>query len=162
MDLWKRKHPRLKEYDYSQNGAYFVTMCTKGRECILSNVVGPDAHIGPITRLSQYGEIVDVIICNTNNVYNDITVEKYVIMPNHVPMLLRIDANKTSPMRASGPTIGMVIRAIKTLTTRRLGQSIWQDKFHDHIIRDEVGYLAHWQYIDSSPANWFEDEYCYE
>ncbi len=62
-------------------------------------------------------------------------------------------------MGASGPTISVVIRAIKALTTRQTGQSIWQSKFHDHIIRNEQDYLAHWQYIDNNPTKWTEDEY---
>ena len=160
MDLPKRKHPRLRNYDYSQNGAYFITLCTRDGACILSRVVGPDALIGPEVALSEYGEIVDAVIRNTNYSYNNITVDNYVIMPNHVHILLLIyDDTSSGPMGASGPTISVVIRAIKALTTRQIGQSIWQSKFHDHIIRDEQDYLDHWQYIDNNPAKWSEDEY---
>ena len=156
----RRKHSRLKEYDYSLGGAYFVTICTKDRKCILSKVdVGPDALIGPSVILTNVGEIAEQYIKNTEMVYPGIIVEHYVIMPNHVHILLRIETGERGPMRASGPTVGVIIKGIKGMTTRALGHSVWQEKFHDHVIRDENDFLNHWQYIDSNPARWAEDEY---
>ena len=155
-----RKHPRLKKYDYSQNGMYFLTVCTKDRKRILSEItVGPDALIGPQVTLTDIGKTVDKHIRNIPMACPHITVEHVVIMPNHVHLLLRVETQGGGPMRASGPTVGAVIRAIKGLTTRELGYSIWQTKFHDHIIRDDNDFLNHWSYIDSNPAHWAEDEY---
>jgi REP element-mobilizing transposase RayT len=160
-----------------------VTLCKKGREWILSRIVGPDALIGPIPELTEYGQIVDKVIQNTSCAYDNITIPKYVIMPNHIHILLMIHSDTGGPMRASGPTtgdspmrasgpttgdgpmpssgptLGMVVRAIKTLTTRQIGETIWQNKFHDHIIRDDNDFLGYWQYIDGNPAKWADDEY---
>ena len=62
-------------------------------------------------------------------------------------------------MRASGPTLPQIIKAIKHLVTRDLGFSVWQTSYHDHIIRNEADYLTHWAYIDENPVHWAEDEY---
>ena len=62
-------------------------------------------------------------------------------------------------MGASGPTLGTVVRSIKTKVTRTLGKPIWQEKYYDHVIRDEADYLRIRNYIDTNPARWAEDEY---
>ena len=153
-----RKHPRLKGYDYSWNGAYFVTFCTKERRHLLSRiVVGPDALIGPQLELSPHGKLVDESIQSAVLAYPNVEIPCYVIMPNHVHLMVVIEPN--GPMGASGPTLGMVIRGIKTKVTRAIGHSIWQDKFYDHIIRNGEDYLQTCHYIDSNPAKWQEDEY---
>jgi hypothetical protein len=56
-------------------------------------------------------------------------------------------------------TVGTVVRGIKTLTTKEAGKAIWQERYHDHIIRNERDYLRHWQYIEDNPRKWAEDEY---
>ena len=114
MDLPKRKPIRLKGYDYSQNGAYFITMCTNKRECILSNIVGDDAYIVPKNCLSNYGLICDKYINNINIKYENVTVDKYVIMPNHIHLIIFLNGT----MRASSPTrnIETIIRSFKTET----------------------------------------------
>lgn len=160
MDNPKRKHPRLKEYDYGQDGAYFVTFCTKNRKCLLSRIaVGPDAFIGPSVILTDAGKLVERYILGVEPAYPGIVVERYVIMPNHVHILLRIEQAGRGPMGASGPTVGTVVRGIKGLTTRAVGCPIWQSSFHDHVIRDENDFLSRWSYIEANPARWAEDEY---
>ena len=152
--LPKRKRNRLKYYDYSTNGMYFVTICTKGREKILSNIVGGDAHIALFVELTNYGKIVDKYINNINSKYPNITVDKYVIMPNHIHLMIRIDGT----MWASSPTtISDIVRSLKILTTKEIGKSIFQRSFHDHIIRDDADYLKIWNYIETNPARWRED-----
>ena len=154
----QRKHPRLKEFDYSSNGAYFVTICTDNRRNILSRiVVGRDAFIPPHVELTDIGYVVEKYIGNINIGYENITVEKYVIMPNHIHLLICIHDN--GGMRASRPTVPSIVRSLKTMVTREIGKSVFQTSFHDHIIRDEQDYLARWEYIDENPAKWTEDEY---
>ena len=83
MDLPKRKPTRLKGYDYSTPGAYFITICTKDRKEMLSKIiVGDGAHIVPKNQMSNYGLICDKYINNINIKYENVTVDKYVIMPN--------------------------------------------------------------------------------
>ena len=152
--LPKRKSTRLKNFDYSSNGAYFVTICTQNKEKILCNIVGGDAHIAPSVELKSYGKTVDRYINNISSKYPHITVDKYVIMPNHIHLMIRIDGM----MWASSPTtISDIVRSIKILTTKETGKSIFQRSFHDHIIRNEADYLKIWNYIDTNPAKWTDD-----
>ena len=160
----KRKSLRLKTFDYSSNGAYYVTVCVEGKRQLLGEVVGDDAHIIPICRLSQYGCVVRKYIENINLVYSGVWVDKYIVMPNHIHLILFVDQVKTGdgPLRAAAPTsaiIPTVVRSLKTMVTKEVGISLWQRSYHDHIIRDENEYQEIWQYIDQNPAKWADDEY---
>ncbi len=152
MDLPKRKPTRLKGYDYSTPGAYFITICTKDRKELLSKIVGDDAHIGPKNQLSQYGLVCNKYINNINNKYENVTVDKYVIMPNHIHLIIFLRGT----MKASSPTknIETIIRSFKTMVTKEIGYSIWQRSYHDHIIRGEKDYHKIWEYIDTNPLKW--------
>ena len=91
MNLPKRKPTRLKGYEYSTPGAYFITICVKDRKQLLSKIiVGDDAHIVPKSHISNYGLICDKYINNINIKYENVTIDKYVIMPNHIHLLARI------------------------------------------------------------------------
>ena len=148
---FNRKPNRLKNYDYSSQGAYFITICTLDRKCILSRIVGGDALIAPQTNLTHFGEIAREYIESMPGI------DKYVIMLNHIHLLIAIDG----PMKASAPTISVpnLIRSFKVLVSKEIGQSIWQRSYHDHIIRDEEDYLNHLQYIENNPAKWSKDKY---
>ena len=163
VDYPKRKHVRLKDYDYSQAGMYFVTICTKDRQRILSRIVtpvGPDAPIGPQIQLTEMGHVVEKYILSMNTAYQRVKVEHYVIMPNHIHLLIHLTGS--GPMGASGPTVPQVVKGLKGLTTRELGRTIWQSGYHEHIIRDDNDFLNHWTYIETNPARWTQDEYYQE
>ncbi len=162
MDLPKRKHPRLKNYDYGQNGCYFVTVCSKNRSPVFGHIVGRDALIPPQMVLSDAGKLAERYINNISLVYESISLDKYVIMPNHIHMLLSFDdmtASENGGMRASRPTLTSVIRSIKTMVTRDIGHSIWQASFYEHIIRNSESYDSVCKYIDDNPRKWTEDKY---
>jgi len=92
MELPKRKPIRLPDYDYSHPGAYFITICTKDRRCILSSItVGADALGGPRLQLTDTGKVVEQYILSTDHIPG-FRVDKYVVMPNHIHMILRIDS----------------------------------------------------------------------
>ena len=148
--LPKRKNIRLKEYDYSSNGLYFVTICTDDKKTILSTIVGDDAHIVPKRIiLKPYGEIVEKYINRINIVYEDVSLENYIIMPNHIHLLIFIDGLHDGTMRASSPTkLGTVVRSLKTMVTKETGISIWQRSYYDEIIRDEKHFQYVWNYIE--------------
>ena len=157
----RRKHPRLKGYDYDQNGAYFITFCTKEKLKTLGRVVGRDAPGAPLVELTDFGEAVRKEIEETHTHYDGVTVDKFVVMPNHVHMIVLINCDGRTP-GASHPTnalIPRIVTMIKKKTNRALGSDNWQRSFHDHIIRDEAEYLRVWQYIDGNPVLWFEDRY---
>ncbi len=142
-----RKPTRLQNYDYSQNGCYFVTVCVKDRRPILSTIVGGDALIAPQIRLTEIGKITEKHIQKINSVYADVTVEKYIIMPDHMYLLLFIDGFGNGTMKASSPTnLSTVIRSLKTFVTRDVGKSIWQRSFYDEIIKNETHFQRAWEY----------------
>ena len=88
----ERKPNRLKNYDYTANGAYFITICVKDRKCILSRIsVGADIIRPYQVQLTQSGQIVDKAIRSVSSHYDNVSVDHYVIMPNHVHLLLRIE-----------------------------------------------------------------------
>ena len=154
--LPKRKNPRLAGYDYSQNGAYFITICTKDMQCVLGSIVGTDDHIGPQVTLTNIGKVVNKYAVQIPGIVN------FVIMPNHVHLIILKADDVNGPMWSSVPTsVSTNIRTFKTLVTKELGFSIWQSKFHDHIIRNEEDYLHHLQYIEENPRKWLigKDEY---
>ena len=158
MEYPNRKANRLTEYDYSQPGAYFVTICAKEKRKIFSEIVGGGALDAPQSRLTQIGEIVDAYIQSTNNI-PDVTVEKYVIMPNHIHMILMVKANG-GPSKAPAPTNAIIPHAISTFKrfcNRKIGENVFQRSYHDHVIRNNVDYLKVWNYIDTNPATWEED-----
>jgi REP element-mobilizing transposase RayT len=143
MELPERRSNRLQGYDYSQNGAYFVTVCTKNRRKILSEIVGDDAHIVP----KPYGKIAEKYICNVPEI------EKYAIMPDHIHMLILLD---NGSMWASTPTkrLASVIRSIKVLITKEIGEAVFQRSYYDHIIRNQQDYDEVWEYIENNPRKW--------
>ena len=152
----KRKNVRLADFDYQTAGAYFITICVKDRKPILGKIVGDDAHIVPINHLSRYGLICKEYIENINIVYDNIKVDKYAIMPNHIHMLISVEGT----MKASSPTKGIssIVRSFKTMVTKRIGKSIWQRFFYDHVIRGQEDYAAVWEYIENNHLKWEEDE----
>ena len=181
-ELPKRKPTRLKNFDYSTPGAYFITMCTKNRKCILSRVgdpvrddvkgvpqnaqiVGDDVHDVPYNvqnnvHLSHYGKIADEYIQRLNGFYGNINVDSYVIMPNHIHMILRVFDSGTP--RTSSPTVqhssvAQFVSTFKRFCNGKYGMNIWQRSYHDHIIRDIKDYERIYKYICENPIFWEKD-----
>lgn len=158
MNLPERKPNRLKEYDYSSNGAYFVTICTQDRKELLSRIVGDGLSV---PQLTQEGQIVNRYIDEISARYVGVRVDKYVIMPNHIHLLISIqNQNGTDD---PSPTIGTIIGWFKYNVTKEINgcrnciDKIFQRSFHDHIIRNEQDYKEIWEYIDMNPLKWEED-----
>ncbi len=152
--LLQRKPNRLNGFDYSKKGAYFITICTKEHKCILSEIVGADI-IRPCTlKLTKYGKFVKDGIENISKIYTNCSVDCFVIMPNHVHLIITIknDCGRI----ISAPT---VIGQFKRYVSKECGCSIWQKSFYDHIIRDDEDYITKAEYIENNPAKWLEDKY---
>ncbi len=158
MDLPKRKSIRLKNYDYSQNGAYFVTICVKNRENLLWNVGATCGRPFTDNHLSNYGIIVDNEINKMRDTYETVIVDKYVVMPNHVHFIIILQ-NEIDGRPQVAPTISRIIKQFKGSISKQIGFSIWQKLFYDHIIRNEQEYQKIWEYIDTNPLKWEQD--CY-
>ena len=156
MDLPKRKRNRLKDYDYSLPGAYFITICTRDRRNLFWENVGASIARPQDVILSYYGRTVENAILAIPGYYPGVTVDHYVVMPNHIHLLLRIDADDDGrPMVA--PTISRIVQQMKGYVTKKIGISVWQKLFHDHVIRDERDYQKIWNYIEGNPMKWAED-----
>ena len=149
MEFAERKPNRLTEYDYNTNCAYFVTICTQDRKKILSSIVGDDAHIVP----KPYGMVAEKYIRNVPEI------EKYVIMPDHIHMIIRLD---NGSMWASTPTetkpqhnrLSNIVRSLKILVSKEIKESIFQRSYYDHVIRNQQDYDGIWQYIENNPRKW--------
>lgn len=145
-NLLKRKTIRLKDYDYSTAGAYFVTVCIESRKPILWDVGAATCR----QPLSNIGKIVDTAIAQISETYLMISVDKYCIMPDHIHMILTINTD-VNGRQIAAPTISTVIGQMKRWVSIQLGFSIWQKSFIDRIIRNEDGYYSVWEYIENNP-----------
>ena len=152
-DLANRKPTRLKGYDYSTPGAYFVTVCTKGKRCVLGKIVGEGLCALPVNKLTTIGNEVERCIEYIGENYPGVRIDKYVIMPNHIHMIIVLD-------NAGGhgnPPLQNIIGQLKSYTTNKYGNPLWQRSFHDHIIRGEKDYLKIREYIDTNVLKWKTD-----
>ena len=161
--LPQRKKNRLEDFDYSTPGAYFITICTENRRNLLGKIVGGGVPDAPQMQLSPMGKQVARQIRQADKAQR-VTIHKYVIMPNHVHMILFVDdgASRTPPPTENGTTrandaIPRFVAGWKRLCHQTLGRKIFQRSYHDHVIRGEKDYLEIWQYIDSNAAKWAED-----
>lgn len=156
MDLPKRKNIRLNDYNYSSNGAYFITICTKNKENLLWKNVGANC-VRPLEQLplSKIGIVVENEIHKLNTIYENIKVDKYQIMPNHIHLIIFIyeDSNGRTQF---APTISRIIKQFKGSITKQIEFSIWQKSFYDRIIRNEKEYQEVWNYIHNNPLKYLE------
>ncbi len=167
MNLPKRKSTRLKNYDYSQNGYYFITICTHNKKKTFGDIVGDGVYDIPQIRLSKHGKIINKYIEKINSQYDNIGIDKYVIMPNHIHLIVKIvekfenDNVLCGTSQAPYPTVNAIIPKFVSLLKRycnhEIGNNIFQRSYHDHIIRDENDYLKIWNYINTNPLKWKED-----
>ncbi|MCR4277307.1 MAG: transposase [Candidatus Roizmanbacteria bacterium] len=161
MVIKHRKQNRLKGFDYSKNGYYFVTICTNKRRCEFGTVKNE------IMTLNHYGKIVEKCYEDLINHYSNCVLDEFIIMPNHIHGIIIIqninqhvgNGLKPFPTKYS---ISEMIRGLKTFSSRRIHESglisfKWQKSFYDHIIRTEYSLYSIRQYIRDNPINWNED-----
>ena len=167
--MQKRKPLRLERYDYNRAGAYFITICTQNKHCLLSRIVGTGVLDCPEIALTPYGKIADKYINQLNNFYQHISVDRYVIMPNHIHILLFVSPhNNLNPIengqsRTPVPTgansvVSQFVSTFKRFCNKEYGKNLWQSRFYDHIIRNQKDYEEHANYIHKNPVRWYYDE----
>ena len=166
-NLPKRKDIRLKNYDYSECGAYFITICTDKRRKILSKIVGVGVPDDPRVELTAYGKIADKYINQLNNFYENISVEQYVIMPNHIHMILFVceDGSSRTPTPTDKPNAVVLafVSTFKRFCNKEFGENIWQRYYYDHVIRNKRDFEEISKYIYENPLKWqFDELYCEE
>ena len=159
-ELPARKGTRLKGFDYSKTGSYFLTICTQKRKNILSTIVGKGSHA---TQLTPYGGIVDRWINKIPEKYPQADVDCYVIMPNHIHILLSIaqDDGRGDP----SPTVDAIVAWLKYQATKEINSTrqtangkIFQRSFFDHIVRNPDDYYEIYKYICENPLCWYYDK----
>ena len=160
MELPQRKPNRIPKYDYNQNGAYFITICTKDRKRLLSEIpVGTPVPGCPqqAVRLLRHGQIADKYIRQIDAFYNHLSVEKYVIMPDHIHLLITIDAPDGHPgtgVPTRTSVISRFVGTFKRFCNQEYGENIWQSRYYDHVIRNQQDYDEIWEYIENNPIKW--------
>ena len=154
---------RWRERCYDNAGAYFLTICTKDKRCLLSRIVGDGALDVPQPRLTNIGKILEKHLLSADKM-NRISVGHYVIMPNHLHVIVFIaeqEAGLNGTSRAPSPTNKIVPRfvsSLKRFCNAEVGENIFQRSYHDHIIRDRKDYDAHVKYIGENSMRWQFDE----
>jgi REP element-mobilizing transposase RayT len=182
-----RRSIRLKGYDYSQAGAYFITLCVQDRECLFGSVVDDEMQ------LNEHGQIVWDVWYDLPNHVSNVVLDAFVVMPNHVHGILIINdgvvgagsvgagsepaptstttlPGPTSTTRENTPTttkrhgLPEIIRQFKTFSARRInelrgttGTLVWQRNYYEHIIRDEAALNRIRKYIANNPLQWALD-----
>lgn len=162
MDFQSRKLPRLKNYDYSAPGVYFITICTHNRQCLFGNVVFSGLIGEASVSYSPIGNIAKQCLLDIESHYDNVRIDHWVIMPNHIHLLVRIE-ERINPFPTIRYDIPNIIGKYKAAVTRTAGnacihsQKLWQASFYDHVIRNEADYQQIWHYISGNPSKWQED-----
>lgn len=169
----KRKPIRLRGFDYSQPGPYFVTVCTRGKRCLLGRVIGGEVV------LTGVGKIVQEAWFDIGHRFGGLQLDAFVVMPNHIHGILRLSGRgfelrrlpKDGPVGGASPapteqpaTLSRIVGAFKSISNlwvrRRMPRvrlPLWQRGFYEHIIRGPADLDEIREYIRLNPAKWSED-----
>jgi REP-associated tyrosine transposase len=183
-EIHHRRSIRLKDHDYSSSGAYFVTICTAQRECLLGSIMEEEVH------LSGAGSIAVACWNEIASHFSHVALDAFVAMPNHVHGILVIKADvgarsprpgafaseapgtgpsppappgaETAPLQVPG--LGRMIAYFKYQSAKQInvtrgtpGAPVWQRNYYDHVLRNETDLNATRQYIADNPARWADD-----
>jgi len=167
-DKHHRQSIRLKEYDYKQSGAYFVTVCTQNRACLFGAVADGEMQ------LNNPGQIAKTAWDDLPARFPSVRLDAFIVMPNHVHGIIIVGAQFIAPSDGFGtatidpgvinhaPTLGEMVRAYKAVSTRLIKQAgtpafAWQRNYYEHVVRDEESLNRIRQYILDNPARWAFD-----
>jgi len=150
-----RRSLRLRGYDYSQPGAYFVTTCTEDRECLFGDVVDGEMI------LSEAGRVVQETWESIPGRFQSAVLDAFVVMPNHLHAIILLTETEGDSRPALGDIIG-AFKSISAIGVNRLlsreGNPLWQRSYHDRILRSQKELEDRRQYIADNPVRWAEDE----
>jgi REP element-mobilizing transposase RayT len=159
-----RRSIRLKGYDYTDSGAYSVTVCTHNRECLFGEIV--DVKM----QLNNFGIIASRCWEEIPTHFDNVSLDVYVVMPNHLHGIIVL---KEMPVGEGSPhpygqkrtSLGRVVAYFKYQSTKHFneilatpGSPVWQRNYYEHIIRDESDWNKIREYIGNNPVRWEEDE----
>ncbi len=155
-----RRSIRIKKYDYSQAGLYFITICTHNKLCLFGQIDNMEMC------LNDAGLMINHHWPILTDRFNGIKLNEFIVMPNHFHGIIETIGDITDP-----PTVGEIVGAFKSITTNvyirgvkqnnwpRFDKKIWQRNYYEHVIRDEESYLKISEYIQTNPLKWLEDIY---
>jgi REP element-mobilizing transposase RayT len=154
--LPRRKSLRLRQYDYSQAGAYFVTICTHDRRHLLGRIEGGKIQV------NACGQIIRTVWENLAIKFKDIGLDAFVVMPNHIHGIIIVGAQFIAPtvgVMNHAPTLGDIVRSFKAISTRLIRKNHnkgfnWQRNYYEHVIRDETSLNRIREYILTNPLRW--------
>ncbi|WP_212895756.1 transposase [Capnocytophaga canis] len=182
-EIHKRRSVRLKDFDYSREGLYFITICCQNRAHFFGEIVNEKMV------LNEIGQIVYTEWINTKKVRANVKLHTFVVMPNHFHAIVEIvhqcrgvlhtpnnvtlhtpnggkinDNNMekgvcNTPLQSPSQTLGAIVRGYKSAVSKKIGFSVWQRNYHEHIIRNEASYFKIHEYIENNPAKWEEDRF---
>ena len=166
-DKHQRRSIRLKDYDYSQAGAYFVTLCTRNKECIFGKVVNGEMV------LNKCGKVVEEEWVKTAEIRKNVELDVFVVMPNHFHGIAAIieDCRGTARCaptehnrqfgKMTSASLPAIIRSFKSAVTRQINElrdtpyaPVWQRNYYEHVIRNEKDLNEIKEYIVSNPLKW--------
>ena len=162
-----RRSIRLKGYDYTQTGTYFVTLCTHNRACLFGAVLDGNVQLNDAGRMAEatwtdlparFTHVnLDALVVMPNHIHGILIVGAQFIAPDHLPQPSRAYAQQGAMNRA--PTLGEIVRAYKAVSTRMIRQTVnstftWQRNYYEHVIRNEESLNRIRQYILDNPARW--------
>jgi len=172
---YNRQSIRLKDHNYNRPGFYFVTICVNDNICCLGEIITVDEFIGQEICLSGIGNVVKKYLLNINNYYEYVALDKWVIMPNHLHMIIKINESAdVTPVGAIHELplpgdrrqmlLGKIIGKFKMNSARRInelmeksGNSFWQRNYYEYIIRNEKSLERIRNYIRDNPRRWLND-----
>ena len=159
----ERKHPRLKNYDYSLPGYYYITIHASDPTIRFSSVGRGLALAGTQIHLTPLGWILQQQLLALEQRYTHVKIDKYVIMPTHIHLILYLSGITDAPSARASVTD--IICAYKSLATRisnqhfqTPGRKIFQTSFYESVLRNEKAYQECWRYMEGNPAKWLEHE----
>ena len=171
--FYTRRNNRLKDYDYTSNGYYFITVCVENHQQIFGTIGNNQMQ------LNDAGNMINTILNQIPENYAGIDLDEHIVMPNHIHGIMNIAVGARSPRPGSprpdnnkiigrgnrAPTIGNIIAYFKYQTTNQInesqntpGKKIWQRNYHDRIIRNDESLNNIRDYIINNPKTWEKDE----
>ena len=151
--LPQRKEMRLKRFDYNSPNAYFLTICIKERQQILSKIILGKTEKPEIV-LTNVGSVIERNVLSIDNT-GYASVDHYVIMPDHIHLILRLNGIINETGNPTNQTIPHIVSTFKRLCTKEIGENVFQRSYYDHIIRDRDDYETRMKYIYENPVKWY-------
>ena len=154
-DIHNRRSIRLKGYDYSQCGWYFITICTHSRRKLIGEIVNG------VMKLNKYGKIVQFVWDDLPNHTHHIQLDEFVIMPDHIHGIIGININECVGVGLPNHGLPEIVRQFKTFSAlginkirNTIGTPVWQRNYYEHIIRNENDLRRIIKYIKNNPGCW--------